>query len=158
MWRRRCPGLILLLIALSCAAGLEAAVPEDASKSAEETKQEILQVNEAVGKAIRTKDTEGLARLLYDDFVYTNQTGEVLSKAQMLANIRSGKLTTVQQRYDNLVPHLFGNTAVLTGVSKTTLVYAGKRSDGPRRFTRVYVRQGGVWRLAAQHVSLVPNP
>jgi uncharacterized protein (TIGR02246 family) len=158
MPQRRCFGLTLLLIALTGVVGFETAIAEDAPKSTEETKQEILQVNEAVGKAIRSKDTDGLARLLCDDFVYTNQTGELLTKEQMLANIRSGKLTTVQQRYDSLVPHIFGNTVVLTGISRTTLVYDGNRSDGPRRFTRVYVKQDGVWRLAAQHVSLVPSP
>jgi uncharacterized protein (TIGR02246 family) len=149
-------GLSLLVIALTGFAGLEAAVPKETSASVEETKREVLQVNEAMSKAIRSKDTDALARILCDDFVYTNQTGELLTKAQMLANIRSGKLTTVQQRYENLVPHVFGNTVVLTGTSKTTLVYAGQRSDGPRRFTRVYVKQDGEWRVAAQHVSLVP--
>ena len=148
----------LLLIAWAGLVEAGSAAPEEAPQSVEATEKEVLQVNEAVGKAIRSKDADALARLLYDDFVYTNQTGEVLSKQQMLANIRSGKLTTVQQRYDGLVPHVFGNTVVLTGISKTTLVYAGKRSDGPRRFTRVYVKQDGVWRLAAQHVSLAPKP
>jgi len=121
----------------------------------EQTKKEVLAVNEKVGLAIRTGDTKALSQILSDTFDYTNQTGELLDKAQMLANIRSGKLSTISQDYGDYHFRIYGDTVVLTGISRTSLVYGGKPSKGPRRFTRIYINQNGRWLLVAQHVTLV---
>jgi ketosteroid isomerase-like protein len=120
-----------------------------------QAEKEVLQASEAVDEAIRQKNTDALASILSDDLEYTNQFGELLSKTQWLANIRSGKLTTVTLLHDVAGLHVFENSAVLIGISHTTFVYDGKPSDTPRRFTRFFVKQNGSWRLVAQHVCVI---
>ena len=135
--------------------GLRVLAAQDAKETTDQIKREVLAVNESVGLAIRSGDTQALGKILSDTFEYTNQTGELLGKAQMLANIQSGRLTTVAQHYSDYRLNIYGETVVLTGISTTSLVYKGQPSDGPRRFTRVYIKQNGQWRLVAQHVTLV---
>src|SRR5215475_1460528 len=152
--------LALAILAISWFGFVElpVAAAQDVTKRIDQIRKEVLDVNQSVDLAIRTKDTDALGTILSDTFDYTNQTGELLSKAQMLANIQSGRLTTVAQKHS--VAHLTingdtGDAAVLTGISDTSLVYKGKPSNGPRRFTRVYIKQNGQWHLVAQHVTLV---
>lgn len=153
--RRRLIWLTFFVFSCFGFTGLHVSAAQNATEPPEQIKKEVLAVNESVGLAIRSGDTQALGKILSDTFVYTNQTGELLGKAQMLANIQSGKLTTVAQHYSDIRLHMYGDTIVMTGISTTSLVYQGKPSDGPRRFTRIYIKQNGQWRLVAQHVTLV---
>lgn len=128
---------------------------QKSAESTEQAKNQVLKVNDDVDEAIRAKDTDSLGRILSDDLDYTNQMGELITKAQWLSNIRSGKLTTVALRHQVVHVHVFRSAAVLVGLSKTTFVYKGVENNSPRRFTRVYVKQDGAWRLVAQHVSAI---
>jgi ketosteroid isomerase-like protein len=149
--------LVLAMLAISWVGFVElpVAAGQDVTKGIDQIRKEVLEVNERVDLAIRTRDTDALGRILSDTFDYTNQTGELLGKAQMLTNIQSGRLTTVAQKHSDSRLKIYGDTVVLTGISNTSLVYKGKASKGPRRFTRVYIKQNGQWRLVAQHVTLV---
>jgi ketosteroid isomerase-like protein len=147
--------IAVLVSSLNDFIGTRANRAEEASESADQAKNEVLKVNEEVDQAIRARDTGTLGRILSDDLDYTNQMGELITKPQWLSNIRSGKLTTVALRHQVVHIHVFGNTAVLVGLSKTTFVYKGVANNSPRRFTRVYVKQDGAWRLVAQHVSAI---
>ena len=120
-----------------------------------QARKEVIQASEAVDQAIRDKNADALAPILSDELEYTNQFGELLSKSQWLANIRSGKLTTVTLRHEVADVHVFENSAVLIGISHTSFIYNGKSSDTPRRFTRFFVKQNDNWRLVAQHVCSI---
>jgi len=148
-WLSGALGLILFGIAVSQAAAPQSTPPD------EQVRMQIMDLNDKLSVAIRTGDVSTLDPILADNFVYTNQTGELISKMQMLANIQSGRLTTIAQRYSDYDLKQYGDTVVLTGISKTSLVYRGKPSDGPRRFTRIFIRRDGKWLLIAQHVTLV---
>ena len=150
--------LLLVLVAILVVSfhPLVAAQPRPEQQAIEsQAKKEVLQASEAVDRAIREKNTAALAPILSDDLEYTNQFGELLSKAQWLANIRSGKLTTVTLLHEVAGVHVFGDSAVLIGISHTTFVYKDKTSDTPRRFTRFFVKQDGSWQLVAQHVCVI---
>jgi len=56
----------------------------------------------AVDRAMLDKNMSVMASLLSDELEYTNQFGEVLTKAQWLDNIESGKLKNVT--FDHKVP------------------------------------------------------
>ena len=52
-------------------------------------------------------------------------------------------------KHDDILIRVYGNTVVLTGRSVGTFNYNGKVSEGPRRFTNVYVKKDGRWQLVA---------
>ena len=78
-------------------------------------RKEVLEASEAVDRAMLDKNMSVMAALLSDELEYTNQFGEVLTKAQWLDNIGSEKLkhVTFDHKVANL--HIYGDAAVLTG-------------------------------------------
>ena len=117
--------------------------------------KEVLEVSEALDRAMVDKNMSVMAAFLSDQLEYTNQFGEVLTKAQWLDNIGTEKLRHVSFDHKVADLHIYGDAAVLTGVSHTVFEYKGAVSETPRRFTRFFVKQGGKWLLVGQHVTAV---
>src|SRR6266853_5360058 len=70
--------------------------PRPAQNAGEsEARKEVLDASEAVDRAMLDKNMSVMASLLADELEYTNQFGEVLTKAQWLDNIGSEKLKHV---------------------------------------------------------------
>jgi ketosteroid isomerase-like protein len=146
--------LLLTLFVLSLV-GFAVASAADTPESVEQAKKEVLKVCEDENRAVERNDADALGLTVSDDLEYTNQMGEVLNKAQWLARIRSGKQKSVTIKLEVDHVHVFGNTVVVTGTSRSTVIFNGKVSDAPRRSTRVFVKQDGVWKLVVQHVTLI---
>jgi ketosteroid isomerase-like protein len=151
--------LVLPAAALVCWTGLNSPAAEETPESAEQAKQEVIKVSNAIDQALAKDDADALAPYLSDELEYTQQTGLLLSKADWLARERSKKIINVALKHEIGHVHVFGNTVILTGVSHSKVVFDGKVSDEPRRFTRTFVKQNGKWLLAAQHVCVIaPQP
>jgi hypothetical protein len=128
----------------------------DTSESNEQIKQEITRVSNEIDKAVGTNDAEGLATNVSDELEYTLQTGEVITKAEWQARVRNQKINMLSIDHKISHIHVFnGDTAVLTGVSRSKVIFKGKVSTTPRKFTRTFVKSNGKWLMVAQHVTLV---
>ena len=80
--------LPLMIIALVGFAKAQGTTEKEADPR--EVKKEVLQVEEELTEAYSKGDTNALDRLWPDDFVYINSSGEILTKAQHLADFQSG--------------------------------------------------------------------
>jgi ketosteroid isomerase-like protein len=149
--------LLVLAVMLSCNFTMPVeAQPHPAQFTGESAaRKEVLETSEAVDRAMLDKNMSVMAALLSDELEYTNQFGEVLTKAQWLDNIGSEKLkhVTFDHKVANL--HIYGDAAVLTGISHTIFEYKGAVSKTPRRFTRFFVKQASKWLLVGQHVTAI---
>jgi len=121
-----------------------------------ETKKEILKLEEEHSLAVWNHDTATLNRLLADNWAYTNERGEVLSKEQWINNIKNRKFVMDATIHDDIRMDQFGDTVVMMGRSTSTLHYNDKVSHGPRRFEVVFVKMNGTWKLVGHFVALVP--
>ena len=104
-------------------------------------------------------DAMALNRIYADDFIGIGPSGTVRTKPQVLADFTSHELTFQSITTDEVRIRVYGNTAVETG--RSTMVGQDKGKVVPRdnRFTRVWVRRQGRWRLVANHYStLVVQP
>lgn len=118
--------------------------------SVEAIKKEILHVEDMQVEAIVKGDAKALDRIYADDFAYTNQYGELIPRAQVLAGFQSGKARLSSAvKHDDVHIRVYGNTAVLTARSVGAFHYKGKVSEGPRRLTNVYVKLDGRWQLVS---------
>lgn len=149
--------LLLLVLAVMLSGNFTAPVAAQSAQSAGESaaRQAVLAASEALDRAMLDENMSAMAALLSDELEYTNQFGEVLSKAQWLDNIGSEKLRHVSFDHKVASLHIYGDSAVLTGVSHTVFEYKGAVSTTPRRFTRFFVKQGDKWLLVGQHVSAI---
>ena len=104
-------------------------------------------------------DATALDRIYADDFIGIGPSGTVRTKPQVLADFTSHELTFQSITTDEVRIRVYGNTAVETGRTTTVGQDKGKVVPRDNRFTRVWVRRQGRWRLVANHYStLVVQP
>ena len=98
-------------------------------------------------------DAAALDRIYAADFIGIGPSGTVRAKPQVLSDFTSGDLKFQSITTDDVRVRVYGNTAVETG--RSTMVGQDKGKAVPRdnRFTRVWVKQQGRWRLVANHYS-----
>jgi len=105
-------------------------------------------------KALVAADVAAIDRLYADD--YTSVVASTSrTKAEVLADLKSGTLKLEASNNDETNVRVYGNTAVVTGKNTSTLHDRGADTSGQSYFTRVYVNQMGRWRLVANHSSRV---
>jgi ketosteroid isomerase-like protein len=106
--------------------------------------------------ALTKRDVTALDKMWADDYTFINPRGELVTKAERIANLKSGatEFQTITPRREKL--HLHGNVAVDIGrVSLQGTKYGGQKSSGEYRYTNVWVKSGGNWQLLANQVTLI---
>ena len=141
----------ILIAALMATAFFRAARAQQAPASDTETQQEILKLEQEEDNAIMHKDTATLNRLYAERLAWMGR-GELLTKAQVIADFAAGNLRNNSMVHTQLHVNVYGNTAVLTGHSTSELVFHGKVLGGPKRFIDVWIKTDGRWQLAAHSV------
>jgi uncharacterized protein (TIGR02246 family) len=99
-------------------------------------------------------DAVALDRIYADDFIGVGPSGTVRTKAQVISDFTSGDLKFQSIVTDEVQVRVYENTAVETGLSTMIGQDKGKAVPRDTRFTRVWVKQDGRWRLVANHYSL----
>jgi ketosteroid isomerase-like protein len=92
------------------------------------------------------KDVAALEATTADDYLQIDMAGNVRDKATQMKRIASSEVKMESNTLDGLVVRVYGETAVVTG--RATAVGTIRGEPYPRiRFTRVYVKQGGTWKV-----------
>jgi uncharacterized protein (TIGR02246 family) len=141
---------VLALTVTYIAAGQKQSVSRDHRSSVE---QVIRQLDNERIQAQISADAVALDRIYADDFIGVGPSGTVRTKPQVISDFTSGDLKFQSITTDEVQVRVYENTAVETGLS--TMVGQDKAKAVPRdtRFTRVWVKQQGRWRLVANHYS-----
>ena len=98
-------------------------------------------------------DAAALERIYANDFVGVGPSGTVRTKPQVISDFTSGELKFQSIITDDVRVRVYGNTAVETGRSTMEGQDKGKSVPHETRFTRVWIKQQGSWRLVANHYS-----
>lgn len=117
--------------------------------TAQDARQEILAADARRFDAMIRVDQAALDALLADDLTYTHSTGQAETKAQFLETLKTGKLRYLSAQTSDVAVRLYGETAVVTGRADVKAVSGGQELVLPLRFTEVWVKSGGAWKLAA---------
>jgi ketosteroid isomerase-like protein len=98
-------------------------------------------------------DATALDRIYAADFIGVGPSGTLRTKPQVISDFTSGDLKFQSITTDDVQVRVYGNTAVETGRSTMNGQDKGKTVPRDTRFTRVWVKQQGGWRLVANHYS-----
>ena len=134
----------------SIALGQEGSTSKDQGSSVE---QAIRQLDNERIQAQIGADAAALDRIYADDFIGVGPSGTVRTKPQVIADFTSGSLKFQSITTDEVQVRVYENTAVETGLSTMVGQDKGKAVPRDTRFTRVWVKQRGHWRLVANHYS-----
>ena len=142
----------LALTATSLALGQEQSASRDQRSSVE---QAIRQLDKERIQAQISADKVALDRIYAEDFIGVGPSGTVRTKPEVIKDFTSGSLKFQSITTDEVRVRIYENTAVETGLSTMLGQDKGKTVPRETRFTRVWVKQQGRWRLVANHYSLL---
>jgi ketosteroid isomerase-like protein len=108
-------------------------------------------------KAGLDKDAAALDRIVADDWTAIDFQGKAETKAQALADLKSGSSTLQTVELGEMKVRVFGNTAVVTGSDTEKSTYKGKDSSGKYVWMDVFVNRNGHWQAVASESTKVAN-
>ena len=151
--------LVIVVLALALTSIVMAQEQSTAGTQRSNIEQVIRQLDGERIQAQIGADSAALDRIYADDFIGVGPSGTVRTKKQVILDFTSGTLRFQSITTDEVQVRVYENTAVETGLSTMDGQDNGKAVPRITRFTRVWVKQQGFWRLVANHYSLrsVPN-
>lgn len=102
-------------------------------------------------------DANALDELWADDLSVVVPRMAPISRAGALGMIRSGRFHFDRYETSRLGFRVYGDAAVVTGRLQRTRRMEAKTLEDDWQFTKVYVRQGGRWRVVAFQASESPS-
>lgn len=98
-----------------------------------------------------------LDSIFADDLTYTHTNGRVDSKQQLLATLQSGELKYDAIDYQETKVRSYGETAIVTGSTSLKAKLKNQSASFNLRFTNVYVKQSGFWKMVAWQSTRLPE-
>jgi len=133
---------------LARAAGASPATDQAAEK-------EIRQIEEDLRKAVVNGDAATFERVLSDDYTTTNVNGLVRTRAQLIADVKSGAAKTESLTLGDIKVRVYGDVAVLTAERTARSSLRGTDTSGRQRMMRVLVKKQGRWQPVAMQATAI---
>jgi ketosteroid isomerase-like protein len=135
--------LVIVIVICSVAAWASAQDSDAATKS------KIVALEQLWNQAYKAGDTKALDSILDNGIVLVNDDGSVQSKAEFLASVKDSPSQPASQQQqvapESLNVHVFGTTAIATGVLRVKGIEGGKPYTRRERFIDTWVSKGGAW-------------
>ena len=112
--------------------------------------REVLACDESFFAALLAADHDLLGTILADNFVIIDVlSGQVARREELLGAISSGQLrfTEVTRYAEDRSVRLRDSAAVVAGRTQMVMRYQGNEATAQSRYTHVYTRDSGRWRL-----------
>ena len=147
--------IAVAMLAICLLAGpLASAQGEPKAGSAEE---QIKALQAEFVKAILKGDTSFYQKYYADDAISVHGLGQVFTKAQEIADLKSGSLKYDSYTISDQTIHIYGSTAVVvTLASGTGLLESKPFKNQGFRTSYVWEKQKGNWKLVLRQVTRIP--
>lgn len=113
----------------------------------------IERMEQQVQQAELTGNTTALATMLSDDYLGISSDGTLATKTETLNSLKSGSTHFRQISITDRKIRVFGSTAVVTSKARVQGVRDGENVTGQYRYTRVYHRHNGTWKIVSFEAS-----
>ncbi len=117
----------------------------------------IREVETALRKAQLAGDVAALDRLLDDDLIFTGPDGLLYGKRDDLDAYRAGSIRITKLEPSEERIQDFGEIVVVSLRMEMRGSFQGADFGGPFRYTRIWRKSDGDWRIVAGHVSAVTS-
>ena len=139
------------LTILAFAVAIQAQTPPQAQT--ESVEQELIKLENDWLQAFFENDGAFADRFLAEDYIGTDEHGDVKDKAQKIAEITGGAHLSTSGALDSIKVRVYGDAAVVTGRHIMKGLFQGKEYRSPYLWTDILIKRGGRWQCVASHVS-----
>lgn len=148
---------ILRLLPLVAAATLAACAvrssPADGASA--NVEQAVLAAHEQRRVATLAADVAALDSMMTADLTFTHPNGVEESKAEFLGTLRTGALRYQSITDEERRVRVHGDAGIVSGVVRLVLTASGVPVDVRVRFTELWTRESGAWRMVLWHAAPV---
>jgi ketosteroid isomerase-like protein len=121
--------------------------------------KELIDLENHWGEVTVKSDVPALERLYADEYLAIDPAGATFTKAQDIANVKSGNFKLAAFKLDDVKVQVKGEMGVVTGRNTIKATYMGKDISGSYRFTDVFVKRAGRWQaISTQATAIAPPP
>lgn len=124
-----------------------------AQSAKESDAQQLAKLEQVWNEAHQNGNAEALDRLWADDLEVDVPRMLPMKKEIALSFARSGRMKFSHYATSDLNTRVYGDTAIVTGRMERTRTMGDKEVSDDWRFTKVYIRQAGQWRVVSFHAS-----
>ena len=117
------------------------------------SEEELLKVEKEFAKAIVKNDLEGIERLVAVDWIIVGPDGEIVERARFFEVIKSGAMTHDTMESEDFRIRVYGDSAVVTGITRTKGKFMGQEFSTKERATDVFVKRDGRWQCVLTHLT-----
>ena len=149
--------VLILTVTLAGAAQTKSNRPIARESAKQQTHDQALKdVEIQCAEAFKNRDKDALARILANDFIFTDDEGRVQDKP---AYIRAATSLITVEWYilDDLATRVAGVAGVVTGRWTGKVTLGDKASGGVFRFTDTFVKRQGRWQVLASQYTRIPK-
>ena len=122
-----------------------------------DVEQQIVQLENQRFEAMTSADTDALKLILADELTYTHTSAAQDTKQSLIQALQSGTLKYESMVTDDVKVRVYGDTAVVTGSAKVTVMSRGQQNSFALRFTDVYAKQDERWQMVAWQSTRLPE-
>ena len=117
--------------------------------------KEVRAIEDEWVTAFERADIATLERLMSESYVLTSTNGTTLNKVQILEMLQSGELKLFSAKNSDLTVRLYGDVAIVIGLSTVKAKFGDSNISRDVRFTDVLVKRRGCWSMVAAQGSTV---
>ncbi len=106
-------------------------------------------------EAYKNRDKAVLDRILADDFIFTDDEGNLYGKAQYIT-AATELISVPSYSIDAITVRVYGDTGIVAGRWTGKLIINGQDASGAFRFTDIFVKRQGHWQtIASQETRII---
>ena len=124
-----------------------------AQTQTDSVEQELIKLEDEWAEAWLRSDVAFFDRIMADDYTWTSPWGDVSTKADNCALVKSGKDVITSWVLADMKVRVYGAAAVVTGRDTIKETYKGEDVSGQNRWTHTWVKRAGRWQCVAAHSS-----
>ena len=113
------------------------------------TEQTLMKMEQEMADAIVKGDMSVWDKYSDANSVFTDPGGVLMNKAESMAMFKSGDLKIESTKIEGMKVQMFGNTAIVTYTTTDKGMYKTTDISGQYRWTDVFAKIGGKWKLIA---------
>jgi ketosteroid isomerase-like protein len=119
--------------------------------------QRVIELDKQRMDAMAKKDLAALNTLISDDLVYTHSSARLDTKQTLIGNMESGSTVYTSVVPSDVKAQDLGDTVVLTGSCKISVMSQGRPNSFGVRFTDVWANKGGQWQMVTWQSTRTPD-
>ncbi len=119
--------------------------------------QKVIELDKQRMDAMAKKDLAALNRLISDDLVYTHSSARLDTKQSLIGNMEGGSTVYTSVVPSDVKAQDLGDTVVLTGSCKISVMSQGRPNSFGVRFTDVWANKGGQWQMVTWQSTRTPD-